>query len=270
MIFNIYINSAAYHHCAPDWSWDQANFNDYDLWIVWGGHGNITVNGSRYELIAGDCFLFRPGMSAAGRQEPANPLRITAIHFDYVTGSVAQNEPLQSILRRRFSNLDFIQGLATRITSKYLQGDQEAARAWLSVLLREFAEAPEVMPLAGPRLDYQQLALKLCERITAKPAYAWKVSAMAKSANLSADHFTRIFREFTSMSPRAFVSRIRIEYAKNLLSASNHTVAEVAEKAGFGDIFTFSKQFKKKVGVTPSQFRQPTEKTNLRTNLNAR
>lgn len=53
----------------------------------------------------------------------------------------------------------------------------------------------------------------------------------------------------------AYVSHRRIEAAKEMLSESSSSIAEIAAMAGFKDSFYFSKKFKQITGLTPRQYR---------------
>ena len=53
----------------------------------------------------------------------------------------------------------------------------------------------------------------------------------------------------------AYVSRIRVEAAKEMLLESPLSIAEIAARTGFQDGFYFSKKFKQLTGMTPRQYR---------------
>ena len=48
----------------------------------------------------------------------------------------------------------------------------------------------------------------------------------------------------------------RIDYAKRLLLTTNLSVAQIAEKLGYGSNYGFMKQFAKNVGMTPTEYRR--------------
>lgn len=78
---------------------------------------------------------------------------------------------------------------------------------------------------------------------------------LAKKANLSKYHFTRVFKKTTGMSPMKFVTYMKINKAKELLKRDDYNVSKVALDVGFQDLSNFIKQFKKSTGLTPSSYK---------------
>ncbi|MSU66231.1 MAG: AraC family transcriptional regulator [Opitutus sp.] len=78
---------------------------------------------------------------------------------------------------------------------------------------------------------------------------------LAARLQCSAAHFSRLFSKTTGYSYKDFLLQCRLERAKVLLERSHLQVAEIAEVVGFQDPFHFSKVFRKRVGVSPRQFR---------------
>jgi transcriptional regulator GlxA family with amidase domain len=83
----------------------------------------------------------------------------------------------------------------------------------------------------------------------------FRVRDLAKRFNLSLWHFTHLFKAETSVSPKQYLSRLKIEKAEALLNHSFLSVKEVAANAGFSDRSHFSRDFKKMHGLAPSVFR---------------
>ena len=78
---------------------------------------------------------------------------------------------------------------------------------------------------------------------------------MARAANLSKFHFARAFAAAYSETPRTYLSRRRIERAKDLLRAANLTVTEVCMLVGYESLGSFSSRFRELVGCTPTEYR---------------
>jgi two-component system response regulator YesN len=79
---------------------------------------------------------------------------------------------------------------------------------------------------------------------------------VATSVNLSPSHFSTIFGRETGESFKNYLTRIRIERAKELLRTTNLKCSEVAYQSGYSDPHYFSYAFKKSTGIPPLQFRQ--------------
>ena len=78
------------------------------------------------------------------------------------------------------------------------------------------------------------------------------VEHIAQQSTISEYHFYRLFKLVYGMSPYQMILAKRLEFAKNYLLFSNLPVSVVAIEAGFSDINSFSKSFKKYYGFTPS------------------
>lgn len=82
------------------------------------------------------------------------------------------------------------------------------------------------------------------------------IDDMARAAMYSKFHFSREFQRATGVSPRRFLSAIRIQAAKRLLLETTFTVTEISHRVGYNSVGTFSSRFASSVGVSPTMFRQ--------------
>ena len=89
-------------------------------------------------------------------------------------------------------------------------------------------------------------------------ADALDLDVLAVRAGYSRFHFARAFRAAYGETPRAYLTRRRIQRAKDLLRAANLTVTEVCHMVGFAGLGSFSSRFTEMVGVSPSQYRAET------------
>lgn len=82
-----------------------------------------------------------------------------------------------------------------------------------------------------------------------------KLSDLADRANLSKRHFSRLFQRQTGMSFTNYLQNIRMDAACRILSEGRNSVAEVAAAVGYHDMKFFHQLFKKKIGMTPLEYR---------------
>ncbi|WNS44361.1 AraC family transcriptional regulator [Paenibacillus sp. MMS20-IR301] len=84
-------------------------------------------------------------------------------------------------------------------------------------------------------------------------------SELAAVAGIDPDHFSRMFKKYTGLSPTDYITQLRMERAKALLIANSLSIKEVARHAGYEDPYHFSRRFKQVVGVAPSVYMRSPE-----------
>lgn len=77
----------------------------------------------------------------------------------------------------------------------------------------------------------------------------------AKQACLSEFHFHRLFRATFGETPHDFVTRLRMDRARQML-ASERTVTEVCFDIGYGSLGSFSSKFRARFGRSPAEFQR--------------
>ena len=82
------------------------------------------------------------------------------------------------------------------------------------------------------------------------------LSVLAQEFHLNPQYISQLFKNEIGVNFLSYLTNIRMEKAKKLLLSTPLSVAEVAERAGYGDYRVFTKVFKKSEGVTPSQYRR--------------
>ena len=114
-------------------------------------------------------------------------------------------------------------------------------------ILLQMAVLKNVFPL--PILDaVNYMKAYLDERIS--------ISLLAKTANLSQSRFFSVFKASLGVSPMAYLMNLRLSRASILLDIPALSISEIASKCGISDVYYFSKAFKQKYGVSPSEFRK--------------
>ncbi len=78
---------------------------------------------------------------------------------------------------------------------------------------------------------------------------------VAKAVNTSTFYFCKMFKKYTGLNFTNYLSRLRIEKAKNLLLNPNLRVSEIAYEVGFQSLTHFNRVFKKIIGQSPTEYR---------------
>lgn len=83
-----------------------------------------------------------------------------------------------------------------------------------------------------------------------------KLEDIAGHFNISAPHFSRLFKQRTMHSPIDYFIQIKIQHACQLLDYSNLRVNEIGSQIGYEDPYYFSRIFKKVTGLSPSNYKK--------------
>jgi len=111
--------------------------------------------------------------------------------------------------------------------------------------------------------SYKQLIIKKAMVILKDMDCKMDLNEVALSLGLNYNTFRRVFKELTGLSPGHYRLNKRVENGVFLLINSNMSITEIAYKLKYSDIYTFSSQFKKVTGLSPTSFTKRFNKGNM-------
>lgn len=79
---------------------------------------------------------------------------------------------------------------------------------------------------------------------------------LAEKSNISVVYFRKLFKECYGVSPGQYMLKIKIDKAKQLLKTGALTVTEISAKCGYSNVYHFCEIFKRKTGMTPTEYRK--------------
>ena len=109
--------------------------------------------------------------------------------------------------------------------------------------------------MAGPGTTQLTDLRRARDRIDRDYAEPLTIDVLAAEAHCSRYHFMRSFQAAYGEPPGLYLTRRRIERAKDLLRSANLTVTEICFLVGFGSLGSFSRRFSELVGMSPSAYR---------------
>ncbi|MBQ9757539.1 MAG: helix-turn-helix transcriptional regulator [Clostridia bacterium] len=98
------------------------------------------------------------------------------------------------------------------------------------------------------------LAELICEYLKSNIYSNISLEKLCKHFLLGKTQLCKIFRESTAMSPMDYYASLRIKEAKKLLRENNNSVSQISDMLGFSSVHTFSRSFKKAVGLSPTAY----------------
>lgn len=87
------------------------------------------------------------------------------------------------------------------------------------------------------------------------------IQEISEAAHISPTECTRCFKEFTDYSPYEYLIQYRISEAKQKLLQTDYSIQQIASRTGFREASSFIQAFKKRVGMTPLNYRKHQGKT---------
>lgn len=147
-----------------------------------------------------------------------------------------------------------------RLITEY-RGDGEVANAAISRRLVEAALLAMIQRYLqrNPRLctvvpQYGDLVPSL-RAMHREPEKTWSVAALARLSGMSRTRFANRFLDSLGETPGRYLTRIRMEKARELLHRSTLPLARIAQRAGYGTDVAFARAFKRAFGMSPSRYR---------------
>jgi AraC-like DNA-binding protein len=90
----------------------------------------------------------------------------------------------------------------------------------------------------------------------AAPGRRWTVKSLAAAAGLSRAAFARRFKDLVGAAPLAYLTRVRLAAAAQLLRSTDEPIASIAQSVGYTSEFAFNRAFRRTRGSPPGRFRQ--------------
>ena len=130
--------------------------------------------------------------------------------------------------------------------------DRRRAGLYLQLIL---AETEDLLQKKAESFDALRIR-RVLDHIDRDPCREIRQEELMKIAGLRKSAFSAAFRKVTGTTPLRYITRSRLEKARDLLLESDLPVSAVAEMCGFSDPLYFSRCFRKQFLSSPRQYRQ--------------
>ena len=223
---------------------------DYHILLVTGGEYSVLYHGETYVLYAGDMVIYEPHEEQRYENKP-----FSSSMWCHFTGTVA-DEIMTDL------------GLSTGVF--YLEPDAELCDIYSRMIQRWFL--PSAKSVANASL------IELLHRISTlvrdpvqkhnsdiifpvltyiNVNYNKKITLdeLAEVSGYSKSRFSHVFSEYMGTTPVKYQNDVRLKMSREMLLSTLQSIGEIALNCGFADQLYFSRLFKKKYGITPTEYR---------------
>jgi AraC-like DNA-binding protein len=149
----------------------------------------------------------------------------------FVAAEIEAEQPGHETVVSRLADVLFVQALRAHMSSR------SGESGWLRALVH-------------PRIG------AVLQRVHEQPQAPWTLAKLARRAGMSRSVFAERFKALVGEAPLAYVTRWRMHRAMTLLRERDASLADVARAVGYETDSAFGKAFKRRVGLTPGEFRR--------------
>lgn len=246
--------------CLPSHSFGPYVRDIHLFHFITKGKGTFCINQKSYTLQTGDAFFIPPGVLTYYEADALVPW-----HYSWIG--------LRGIALPRFMNLcgfsksspvfHFSEKLFHLLETVFHKAgstgfDSPETIGYVYLFLNELlacghkVTAPSTMPN-----QYIATAIKHINQNIYKPI---SVSNLSKMLGIDRSYFCQLFKKHLGTSPSEYILTLKLEKAKFFLETNDVDIRYIAESLGYDDIYTFSHLFKRKVGVSPREWRNQHKK----------
>lgn len=254
------VYNVGHQKCEPGYQWGAGVRNHYCIHHIISGGGCYEVNGETYHLTAGDTFILYPNTEVKYYADMENPWEYAWVGFegtdaDSLIGATdfSREKPLirKGVLPKRL--------IQKQLETIYdLKGnDYESAVAMTGALytlmsvFMHYATKKEIV-----KDSHMVYVEKARAYISTNYSYPITVEDVASYVGISRSHLFRSFQMYRQKSPKEYLTDFRIKKARHLLRETSLSIAAIAYSVGFENNLYFSKAFKSRMNMSPSEYRK--------------
>lgn len=254
---NKYLNVTmlGFEECSPDKNERIHTFEGNTIHFILKGKGSFDG----VTLTQNDCFSVRKNHIAEYAPDSSEPWTYCWINFD---GSMADKLLQKAGLSENkctFS-LPCTEKIRSLIVSalEFDYKDTDAAMHLNAVLLdiiaNIIADKPETFESKTDSIMENRVRRSV-DFINENYTNRNCIDLLSKKENVNKRYLSRLFKQYSDLSPQGHLIRIRIEEAKRMLRTTSLSIGSIGEAVGYDDVMQFSKIFKKHTGISPSAYR---------------
>lgn len=249
---------------ASNYKVQSAQTKIRSLLYVYDGQGVLELDGVRYDLYPGYVFQMPVRHQLLLQTTPDNALCYYTVQYDFKWvdwdgGTIRFEDPEEKHLPfdivMSLSDPENIHSQMVRLYEIWTDKKSGFLGQSRLIFLHLLQQVSEQQNCSGELDPNQRLIKDSILYIRNHYDQPFDREQLAKKVSLSASYFSIVFKKYTGCSPVQYVTRVRLDKAKQLLRESALTISEVAYAVGFRDPLYFTRVFTHQVGVSPREYR---------------
>lgn len=273
--WNIRFFGAHTQTVPADWSMTTESHHAFEILIVLDGAQETRMDQEQFIVNSDDILLIPPGFEHTNKCISTTSMTYFCAHFDI-------DEP--SLRMKIMKNCDWIY----EPTHLYHSQLKKCLQKWINILhepelsftkaklkaqmiLFELLEVlVDIQPVhteirANQSMTTAKYAKEIAEAIKRafkknctqeNSEYTIHIQPIIASLGISPNYGLEVFQKIYNMSPRTYLSDLKLQEAKILLQQPQLSLNEISNRLGYKNLSHFSRQFKRWTGINPSDYRK--------------
>ena len=254
------LDFCGFEHCLPRHSYGPHVRNNYVIHAVISGKGILDYAGKRWEIREGQIFILFPGEETTYYADRNDPWYYCWIGFQGASAAkivesigVSSQTPVLTLN----DVIKIESGIRKMLEARDLTMEGQLRRnagllEILSDLIRERAERAESDSITNI-YSYSEYAVRYINNHFSEKI---RIQDLADHIGISRSYLVKLMKLETGMSPQEYLIETRMRRASDLLSRTNDSIKVVAAECGYEDALAFSKVFKSRFGLNPTEYRE--------------
>lgn len=260
---NIFIKClySSHLHVSPEWQYCDEETDYCNLVLICGGHGVFTCNGQEQKVKRGDLVFFPSGAQRTMRTDGGH-MEFRSFNFRY---KLLFEHKTDWWLENPDLPLDFVRHIEDRALFRRLEQLFEQIQQCYTTIKYESSYqmryyATEILSLSltekRGEISYSQQNMieKSIDYMSKHFSEKITLGELADISKKSVSYYGKTFKKIFGVTPVEYLLSIRISYAKKLLE-NNTSVTETATMCGFSNLYYFSKAFKLREHMSPTEYK---------------
>lgn len=215
------------------------------------GYGTVTTDGKTFIASAGDSYFLMTGKDQYYYSSEDEPWKKIFVNLSgRLLDSLVDGYGIRDTAY--FKGLDISEELREIIKLSKI-GNEDCTDDYVIIINRIFIKMRHHVKAQTELYD---IAAVMKDYINTQLTTKFSLNALCAIINKSESQAIKLFKKAYGVTPYAYILQKRIDFSKKLLTDTNLTVKQIADRLCFSDEYYFSNLFKKKTGVSPSSFRK--------------
>ena len=229
--------------------------NMAELLYVDRGSLHSVADGQDLLLRQGDIVLYKPGQWHMQYADIGVAPRFVSIGFDIAGCDISPLADRKIPTSQK--SLSLLQMMLREQEQPGLYGTDvmlTLLQLLMLTLLRE-ADTPADKPQPVHSANAENAIIRQAQQyITGHVREKLSVPVVAKSAQVSPSYLTALFQKHLQIAPGEYIRRIKLQESKQMIRESSMNFTEISEALQYSTVHHFSRQFKEKFGITPTEY----------------